>query len=259
MVRLHNNNGKISVVIVYNNLQKMQECEKYIKLQSISDFVEIIAIDNRSGDFSSAAKALNYGAGIAKNPVLVFMHQDMYLWDKTVLEMYYEYLTKHPLDIAGVAGVCIDDNKVHSDIFETLQKLQRLLRADGKVMPVWTLDECMFAMQKSLWDQLKFDEEVCCYWHLYAVEICCHNHILGNQNVVLPSPVCHESLGGSRNITYEKSLKKLIDKYHRKLRYIYAPCTVCRCTRIGYYVYEIKRTIRRKASMIKRKIAGVKG
>lgn len=250
--------GKISVIVVYNDARKMQECERYIKSQSICEFVEIIAIDNCKGTFPSAASALNYGATMASNPVLVFMHQDLYLWDEAALELYYEYLMNHPSDIAGVAGVCTVDNKMHSDIFETLQKLQRIRKANGEVMPAWTLDECMFAMQKTLWDQLRFDETVCCCWHLYAVEICCHNFVLGNRNVVLPTQVCHESLGGGRNRTYEDSLKRLVNKYYHKLQYIYAPGTVCRCTPFSYYLYEIKRIIRRKSLMIKRKITGIK-
>lgn len=254
---MHGEGGMVSVIIVYNDCFKIQECKRYITMQSIHDFVEIIAIDNRKGIFSSAAKALNYGSSMAKNPVLVFMHQDLYLWDDKALEKYYEYLIQHPTDIAGAAGLCTIDNKMHSDIFETLNKIQRMRKAYGEVMTAWSLDECMFAMQKSLWEKLKFDESVCYNWHMYAVEICCHNLTNGNRNVVLPVQVCHESLGGGRNHTYEQSLKNLINKYYGKFQYIYAPGTICRCTLVGYYTYEFKRLLRQQFLKLKGKIKGL--
>ena len=80
----------VSVVIVYTNIEKLEEARKYLESQSMFKFMELIFLDNRQNRFSSAASALNYGASIAKGKVIIFMHQDVYLWDENIIEKYYE-------------------------------------------------------------------------------------------------------------------------------------------------------------------------
>lgn len=67
---------KISLITVYNNASELADMTESAKNQKNVD-VEFISLDNTNGDFSSAAKALNYGAMQANGDVLVFLHQDI--------------------------------------------------------------------------------------------------------------------------------------------------------------------------------------
>ena len=202
----------ISVIIVWNNEAKYQEALKYLNEQDYKD-VEIIGLDNREKEFSSAASALNYGASISKGDMLLFMHQDMYLWQMDSLSKIAYYLCEEPNRIIGVAGIDVKTKKVISDICEDKdKKIKRLCPCENELNEVITLDECLFAMKKSLWQRIKFDEKNCDAWHLYGVDICYANMIFnGGKNYVISLDCCHDSLGNGDR-TFYKTLKKLVKK-----------------------------------------------
>ena len=95
----------ISVVIVYTNTEQLAEAVKYLEKQSVYPSTELVLLDNREKRFLSASGALNYGAQKARGEVVVFMHQDVYLWDNRLLEKYFDILHENPNVILGVAGV----------------------------------------------------------------------------------------------------------------------------------------------------------
>lgn len=172
-------NYKVSIVIVYNDQQKLEEAKKYIFKQSIGD-IELIALDNRCGRFSSAAQALNFGASMAKSDVIIFMHQDVYLWDLDFVKKYYTYLSNKENVIAGVVGVREKDGATVGDFYEgRAAKLRPLELTNGEITEVFSVDEFLFGMQKKLWEKLKFDEKNCFDWHFYAVDICYANKVGG--------------------------------------------------------------------------------
>ena len=63
---------------------------------------EIIAIDNRENKYSSAAKALNYGASISKGKYLVFCHQDIEISNARFIKEIVEYLEMKPNTVLGI-------------------------------------------------------------------------------------------------------------------------------------------------------------
>ena len=66
----------ISIICVYNKTDIYENVlKKSLQLQSLQ--AEIIAVDNTNQEYSSAAKALNYGASCASGKVFVFAHQDV--------------------------------------------------------------------------------------------------------------------------------------------------------------------------------------
>ena len=176
---VHSEALNVSIIIVYTDLNKLKEAEDWINKQSIQDSIEYIALDNRENRFSSAAKALNYGAEISKGDILVFMHQDVYLWDVSAIETYRAYLQKNEDAIVGVAGA-LTDGRVVMDIWETKDKIERGTRANGQIYEVEALDECLIAMTRKIWEKLRFDEVCCNNWHGYAVDICMASHSLWN-------------------------------------------------------------------------------
>lgn len=246
----------LSVIIVYNDLQKFEEAKHWLDQQTISDSIQLIALDNREKRFSSAAKALNYGAEISEGDFLVFMHQDVYLWDLTAMDTYRTYLMNHPDTIIGVAGR--SSLKILTDIYETKEKIQRSVRANGQLYEVDALDECLFAMTRQTWARLRFDEVCCDHWHGYALDICTANKLSGYQNMMVPLKICHESLGNPEDNKFRRTIGRLVRKYRKtELRQLSGTCVYLDCNIRSYYEYRIRgyrRDIRKRLSLYKNKL-----
>lgn len=236
-------NKNISVITVYTNIDKLEEAKAWIEKQSVYSDVELILLDNRENRFSSCAEALNHGAQQAVGDVLVFMHQDVYLWDTKALETYYQYLQAHSDAIIGPAGVTPGQETV-TDLYETKEKIRRGNRANGKEYPVDSLDECMFAMTKAKWQERPLDEECCDNWHCYAVDACFANTLAGGKNVMVPLEICHDSLGNARNNGYRRAIGRLVKKYRgTAIRRINTCCLDIPCTWLAFYFYYGKGNV----------------
>lgn len=234
----------VSVIIVYTDLQKLEEAKLWLQKQTAWESVELITLDNRENAFSSAAKALNYGAEISRGEILVFMHQDIYLWDLNAVDTYRTYLESDPNAIIGPAGKR-EDGKVVMDLYETKEKIQRGERANGQMFEVETLDECLIAMTRHTWNRLRFDEICCDNWHCYAVDICLANKLSGNQNRMIPLEICHDSLGNSENNSFRRSVGNLVKKYRKtEIKQISGCCIELKCNLQSYYSYRIKGCIK---------------
>lgn len=234
----------ISIVIVYNNAEKLEEATSWIDKQSLTADIQVVALDNRDNRYPSAAKALNDGASRAEGDFLVFMHQDVYLWDLYAVQKIRDYLTEHPTDIAGAAGQR-RGWKTISDIYETREGQRYHIRTNGKNVEVATLDECLFSMTKVRWSELRFDEVCCDNWHCYAVDICLNNTLHDGKNVVLPLDICHESRGNPHTDTFRNAVGKLVRKYRRtEIECISSTCIDIRCTRLAYAWYRVKEYLK---------------
>ena len=234
---------KLSIIIVYNNESKLSETIEYIKKQTIFDDIELITLDNTSNKYKSASQALNFGASQSTADILLFMHQDVLLWENSAIEINYNKLVNTEKTIAGVAGVAKVDNKVHYDIYETKNKLVRASKTNG-IMDAYTLDECMFGMSKKLWEKIKFDESTCNKWHLYCADICYQNMLCGGDNIILSMGICHNSFGNVDDITFLSTLKKMVKKYTGRLERINTPCVDIECTMNAYYKYSFKKKVK---------------
>lgn len=85
---------------------------------------------------------------------------------------------------------------------------------------VQTLDECLIIIPKEVFNRIKFDENTCNDWHLYAVDYCLEVQEKGYQTVVLPLPCYHRS-SGSLSAGYYSTLEKLQKKRCQDHRIIY--------------------------------------
>lgn len=234
----------VSIIIVYTDQNKLNEAKLWIDKQTIRNSIEYIALDNRENRFSSAAKALNYGAEVSKGDILVFMHQDVYLWDLSAVENYCAYLQKNEDAIIGVAGA-LADGSVVMDIYETKDKIQRGTRSNGQIFEVEALDECLFAMTRQTWQRLRFDEICCNNWHGYAVDICLANTLDGGRNVMVPLKICHDSLGNAENEGFRDTVGRLVRKYRKtSIAQICGTCIQLKCSLRSYYWYRIKEYVK---------------
>ena len=183
---------------------------------------ELILIDNTNNKFNSAAKALNYGGNKAKGKYIIFVHQDVYLSSESFLnDLEITLDSLNDLGIAGAAGKSEANKLIVSNLKEgTPPKLAGKIQIN-KPVKVQTLDECFFIIPKVVFDKLKFDEEVCNGWHLYAVDYSLSVLEMELNVYVVPANIYHQSAGESFSDEYYDILKKLLDKHKKKHVWIY--------------------------------------
>ena len=160
----------LSIICVYNNRDVLEKCLlTSLKVQSID--YELILIDNTSGEFNSAAKALNFGAKQSKEKYLMFIHQDFKFDSTTWLEYIENYLNN--LDDFGVAGVAGKyDRNCISNIKTGFPPVNAGPIHISEPTEVQTIDECVIITPKKLFNEVQFDEVLCDDWHLYAADYC---------------------------------------------------------------------------------------
>ena len=214
----------ISVVCAYNNKEILDNyLLKSLKNQTVN--YELILIDNTQERFKSAAEALNYGGNKANEEYIMFLHQDVDLCSNTWIEEVEKVLDKLPnLGIAGLAGSSENRKGVITNIKHGIPPRlagEILIRNPTKVQ---TLDECLVITPKYVFDTLRFDEEVCDDWHLYAVDYCLSVKRLGFDAYVLPCYIHHRSSGYSFSEKYYLTLKKVLKKHKKHCKWIYTTC-----------------------------------
>ena len=214
----------ISVICVFNDKQILDSC-LLMSLESQTASHEVILLDNQKGRYASAAQALNEGAKKAQGDLLVFCHQDM------------KFLRPDALDtIAGFISLlgdrCVVGPAGKSSIppYGTYTNMHHGVLNDRPAgaypiqsyQEVDTLDECLVAMSREVFDDLQFDEVVCNGWHLYVVDYCLGVHSqLQSKVYAVDIPVYHYSDGNSMNSFYFRILRNLGGKYAETYAKVY--------------------------------------
>lgn len=244
---------KVSAIIVYNNEEQLQQAKRYLEGQSVA--VEQVFLDNRGRRFSCAAEALNYGASRAAGEYLVFLHQDLYLWDSRGLQTYCEFLSAHPDAIAGPAGVHARHGVV-TDLYLKEGQPVPGTPAQGKQLTVDALDECLLAMKRQTWEDLGFDSVCCDDWHGYGMDICFANRLRGGQNVMLPLYACHGSQGNPHTRAFRRAMSRLVEKYRRtSLGMLRGCCISIPCRRSALWWYCLKEELKDAVRRLRRKVS----
>lgn len=196
---------------------------------------EYIRIDNRDGRFGLCA-AYNKGVSLAKGEILVFMHEDVFFMEGnwgTVLEKKF---SDPSVGLVGVAGTqylfrdtpgwvvagrpFIKGHVVHELNNGSIYNLTVFDwgKDDSDVVAV---DGLFFAVRKSLFDRISFDEAVFDQFHFYDLDICMQIRRTHRLIVTWDILVKHQS-GGSFDKTWEKYAQRFIQKYRNELP---ASCT----------------------------------
>jgi hypothetical protein len=208
----------ISIVCVYNNKEILDKfLLKSLKNQSVE--FELFLIDNTDKKFKSAAEALNKGGDKSNGKYIMFVHQDIDLLSDKWLENCELILNSlKNFAIAGVAGRSMEVTETLTNISDgiPLKPAGTQIKNSTKVM---TLDECLVIIPKKIFKKIKFDEEVCDNWHLYAVDYCLVAKTNGYDVYVIPLTLNHRSSGFSFSDDYYITLKKLLKK-HRKYKVV---------------------------------------
>ncbi|SIS10453.1 glycosyltransferase family 2 protein [Natronorubrum thiooxidans] len=206
-----------SIISVYNDKRKLENfLERGLDQQEYRSF-ERIFIDNREGVYDSAAAALNAGATKASGDYYFFIHQDVKLPPSYLSKVRQHLNTIDDLGVAGAAGVretgeCSAEgvNVIHHG--ESQRKWERGMPILDPT-EVDSLDELLLIVPNDVFNEEPFSPSLCPGWHLYGVEYSLRMKRLGKSVVVLPIDLWHQSDGGWRGISHDKTLLRLIQEY----------------------------------------------
>lgn len=206
----------ISIICVWNNEEEYQNT--LVKSLSVQDCeYELISIDNRNHTFTSCAAALNWGVDHSIGEILVFTHQDISFEKKTSLKEFGRFIKEHPGMIVGAFGA---KKKMYSEDY----------LCD-------TVDECCFGMERESFDSLRFNEDICDGWHLYAVEMCLRaKEYTKSWGGGVYNPGIKHYSGGNVDLNYMKKFRQLLIMYKHQ-KYICTTCKKMPCNMAYYYVY----------------------
>ena len=242
---------KISVICVFNNIDSYNtQLLASLKKQNIE--YELIAVDNRQQEFSSAAKALNYAVRKAQGDVLIFVHQDIFFKTQNELKKLANAIWEQKIGtIIGTQGVREKSKKYYSNLTAGKELQEELnYECKNKLYEVACVDEGLFGMKKQTFEQHNFDEQLCDNWHLYCVEQCLYARANGNKVYVYPSQIHHFSYG---NITYSymDNLRRICRKYRKEFKYIWTTCYKVKTNpiyiNILVFIWVLNRKIRRRS------------
>lgn len=230
----------ISVICCYNN-RRIYEETLLKSFSNQTETCEMIPVDNSNNQFDSAAKALNYGASLSHGDYLIFAHQDIEIYEKTFVTSLINHLKNlHPA-IIGVAGRSEVDSLVHSNITDSDKRIPAGgIRIDEPSV-VQTLDECLIALERNVFDKYLFDEKTCSNWHLYTVDLCLSAGMDNIKSYVIPVDAHHKS-SGKISKEYYKTLVKLIKKHRKNVTKIYSTCSVVSTKYAQYTIFRLHGT-----------------
>lgn len=228
----------LSIIVIFNNKEKLEK-ELLNSLNKQNVCSELILVDNSEGKFKSASSALNYGASQATKTFLMFVHQDIIFEDESSLEKLFTFLKNHPDSVIGVAGKRFNEKKVYSNIKQGAKKDIFINGQFNEFIRVDCLDECLMMCSKCLYNQIKFDEEVCDAWDLYVCDFCFSAGLRGISIFCVDSEIWHTSLGNPKHAFY-KCLKRICKKYKGRLSIISTCCTYVRNNFWANFIIDLK-------------------
>ncbi|MBR0471554.1 MAG: family 2 glycosyl transferase [Methanosphaera sp.] len=204
----------MSIICVYNDEEILNE---YLlnSLNAQTEKYELVLVDNRSNEFSSASSALNYGASKAHGEYFVFVHQDINFTDNNWIKHTITQLKDlKNVGIVGVAGKTTD-SLVRSNIKQGLTPVDVSPFKIDAVEKASTLDECLFIIPRDVFNRFPLNEE-CDDWHLYAVDYVYNIKNKGLNAYIIPTMLEHRSKGASMSDGYYNTLPKLQKKYFKR-------------------------------------------
>lgn len=183
----------VSVICVFNNPKVLQDCLTASVEAGMAEApaTEYIPVDNTAGQFSSAGAALNHGASLARNDVVVFVHQDVYLHSLAALEEVAGILLRdHSVGLVGAIGVTPDGRLLGL----IRDRVIFLGESSNGLSDVDSLDEVLFMARREQVILHPLAEDRDLSWHAYAVEYGVRLRSLGLRVAATDIPLTHNSL-----------------------------------------------------------------
>lgn len=212
----------VTILCVYNKKDTLEK-QLLSSLQMQNVEVELVLIDNCTHTYSSAAKALNYGASQATSKYILFVHQDIVFKNEDAVNQIYEFLKQNPKAVIGAAGIRIGEKGVISHIVHGVKQIPAGDRDINVATRVDVLDECMMGLEKDIFEEYPFDECTCDGWDLYVVDVCLHSILKQRSIFVLPLDIWHVSPGNPKHAFY-RCARRLYKKYRHRVKRIQTCC-----------------------------------
>ena len=163
-------------------------------------------------DCRSAAEGYNRALVGARNDLVVFVQQDMYLprgWDSRFSSGFLEAEERYaPLGVAGVFGIRYGHGEPEH-VGRVVDRDKLLNMSAALPGEVDGLDEIGLAVRRST--SLRFDPEL--GFHLYGTDICLSARSAGMRSAVVEAPCFHNSLYGSLSPAFHRSRERLLAKW----------------------------------------------
>jgi Glycosyltransferase like family len=181
----------VSIVCVFNDADVRRRClDRSIEEHRHEAEVEYLTVDNVDGSFATAGAALNYGASLASNDFVAFIHQDVYLHSLRALSEAAGVLAEDDrIGVVGAIGVDAGGRLV-GRIRDRV-----VLLGEPAMHPtdVDSLDELLFMTRRSLVGREPLTESAELGWHAYAVEYGLRARSLGLRVCAVDLPLTHNS------------------------------------------------------------------
>lgn len=192
---------------------------------------EYIRIDNSDNKYGICA-AYNIGVDKASGDILVFAHEDVFFitrdWGKLLEEKFKRNNSIGLIGIAGtqylfqdnpfwvaagrpfIKGRVVHENKNENRCILTVYSEEEL---DTEAVAA---DGLFFAVRKSLFNKIRFDEKTFGQFHFYDLDICMQ--VRKTHKIIITSDILvkHFSCGSFKE-TWKCFGEKFINKYHNKL------------------------------------------
>jgi len=181
----------VSIVCVYNDPAVRQGClDRSIRENPVNELdIEYIPIDNVQGTYRSAGAALNYGASLAKNDVVVFVHQDVFLHSLEMVVRAAGRMQAGHFGVLGAVGVAAD-GRIVGRVRDRVVLIGEIAYSPSEVDSV---DEVLFMVPRSLVLREPLTESTAMAWHGYAVEYGLRVQPMGLRVGVADIPLTHNS------------------------------------------------------------------
>ena len=166
----------ITYICLYNNNEQLDglllpSMKMLRKSERLFNLILVNCIDE---GYNSAAAAYNNILNAnwdSLDEIVCFVHQDMRFGSTLFHDRLCDEFTTNPNQIIGSAGIN-ERGQVLSNLEYWITKQKIVSNHISEKVEVQSLDECCFATSKELLTKVRFDEECCFHWHLYAVDLC---------------------------------------------------------------------------------------
>lgn len=183
------------------------------------------------GNKYSAARALNIGLKKARSDIVVFLHQDVMLFDGWI-DMLFERISEiekkdKRWGVIGTAGISVKDDTIGL-VYNMKGSVQWQSTRKVRIWPIQTVDEHCMIIKKS--HGLRFDESFDGF-HFYGPSICMEALNRGMNNYGILCPLVHDSkstslISGKKE--FMKYLHMLNNKWGSKTPIIRTPTSIIR-------------------------------
>ena len=211
----------VSIVCVFNDPDVLESClsRSVMAGLGVAPHTEFLPVDNQDSEFSTAGAALNHGARLARNAVIVFVHQDVVLHSLSDLERAADILIGDPeIGVIGAIGI---DHRRHI-VGRMRDRVVHIGESASLPRDVDSLDEVLFMIRRELVLSSPLSEDPLLAWHAYGVEYSARVRRAGMRATAMDLALTHNSL--TTNLDRLDLAHRKVAEYYPELLPIRTTC-----------------------------------